>query len=70
MFEEPVYVDESQLSTADYLARHFAFIAPISQFEAAKKRTYTGDLFDYNMPLNLGRGVTRSQQTDLDRFID
>ena len=68
--EEPVDFDESMLSTADMLTRHFSFIAPICQFENSKRRANTGDLFDYNMPLSLGRGITRAQQSDLDRFID
>jgi len=67
--EDPL-LDDSQLSTADKLSRHFAFLAPASDFEASRRRTSTGLLFDYNMPLNMGRGISRSQQSDLDRFID
>jgi len=63
-------IDDSFFSTADKLARHFSFIAPIPAYEAAQKRSRTGVLFDYNMPLNLGRGISRNQQSDLDLFID
>lgn len=66
-----VLVDEADLclTTADKLARRFAFVEPFAQFEMAKRKS-SGQLFDYNMPLNLGRGITRSQQYDLDLFIE
>jgi hypothetical protein len=63
-------VDESCLTTAQKLSRHFSFIAHASDYERSIRRSYTGALFDYNMPLNLNRGISRTQQYDIDMFIE
>jgi len=70
IIDNPDCLDDSFFSTADKLARHFSFIAPIPDYDAARRKSRTGVLFDYNMPLNLGRGISRAQQNDLDLFID
>ena len=68
--EDPLYADESQLSTADRLALKYTFIEPYSRFELSREKAQNHLLYDYNMPLNLGRGITNTQQYDLDLFID
>ncbi|MCL2727123.1 MAG: DUF3868 domain-containing protein [Bacteroidales bacterium] len=70
LIDSPDSFDDSHFSTADKLARHFSFISPITEYDAAKRKSRTGVLFDYNMPLNLSRGISRAQQSDLDLFID
>ena len=56
-------------STADRLAQQFTFVAPISEFERARQRP-TGGMFDYNMPLNMGKGMTNREQADLVQFVN
>lgn len=49
---------------------NYSFVAPISDYNKAKDKTSSGELFDYNMPLNMGGGLDNVKQKDLDRFID
>lgn len=56
-------------STGDRLSREFAFVDPIAEFEQARRGTPNG-LFDYNMPLNLGKGMTSRAQDDVVRFVN
>ena len=66
--QEPVR-PATGLSTADKLAQQFTFVQPVSEFEKARQ-TRTGELFDYNMPLNLGKGLTTRAQDDVVRFVN
>ena len=55
-------------TTGDRLAAQYSFISPISAFEEARKSP--DGLFDYNMPLNLGKGLTVPRQGEVERFIN
>ncbi|WP_307756627.1 OmpA family protein [uncultured Alistipes sp.] len=63
-----VPVSAPTASVGDQLAAQYSFIAPVTEFEEARK-TPTG-LFDYNMPLNLGKGLTTPEQNEVERFIN
>lgn len=54
-------------TTGDQLANRLPFVAPVEEFEKARK-TPEGT-FDYNMPLNLGKGLTAPKQMEVERFI-
>ena len=64
--EVPVEIQGA--STGDQLAVQYAFVAPISDFEKARE-TPSG-MFDYNMPLSLGKGLTDVRQSEVERFIN
>ena len=64
--EVPVVVP--QVSTGEQLASQYAFIAPVSAFERARE-TPEG-MFDYDMPLNLGKGLTTVKQNEVEKFIN
>ncbi|MCL2561626.1 MAG: hypothetical protein FWE10_04825 [Rikenellaceae bacterium] len=53
---------EVPLSTAETLARQFPFIVSNAEMEATR--------FDYDMPLDMGRGMTQAAQGEVERFID
>lgn len=55
-------------SVADSLARHYPFVAPMEEFER-NKRASSNRLFDPNMPLNMGKGQSGSQQDAVESFI-
>ena len=57
------------LSTGDEVAQGFSFVAPVSEFEKARQ-TPTGGLFDYNMALDLGKGLTERDQEAVVRFVN
>ena len=59
----------AQVSTGDQLAQKYSFVAPVTDFEKARETPY-GQLFDYNMPLNMGKGATTSKQSEIENFIN
>ena len=68
--EEALVTAPSRDTEGDKWSRHFTFVEPYQGFQMALKKSYSEELFDYNMPLNLTRGINRTQQSNLDRFID
>lgn len=57
------------LSTGDKWAQEFTFVAPVADFHEARK-TPSGELFDYDMALDVGKGRTSRQQADVVRFVN
>ena len=55
-------------TTGDQLAQKYTFVAPMKEFENARE-TPQG-LFDYNMPLNMGKGLTSPKQSEVENFIN
>lgn len=57
-----------RVSTADSLAKHYSFVVPASEF--GRSRKVTGDeLFNPDMPLNMGKGLSTPQQNSVEQFI-
>ena len=67
--EEPSPVRPSVESTGDKWAREFSFVVPVEEFQQARQ-TPDGGMFDYDMPLDLGRGLSSRQQADVVRFVN
>lgn len=68
--EVPIEIEaESQKTVAEKLANQYSFIVPVSEFEKAREYP-SGTLFNYNLPLNLGKGLSASHQNEVERFID
>lgn len=62
---EPVTPIES---VADSLSKLYPFVAPIADFERSKQaRGY--NLFNLNMPLNMGKGASAQQQSAVEQFV-
>ena len=63
------YRMNANASTGERLSVRYPFIEPVSSFESVGQ-TSDRDLFDYNMPLNLGKGLTASNQNKIDNFLN
>lgn len=55
-------------SVADSLSRHYPFVESMDEFERSKQ-TPNNRLFDPNMPLNMGKGQSGSEQDEVESFI-
>ena len=56
------------LTAGDMLSQKNTFIVPLAVFEEARRQPEGN--FDYNMPLNMGKGLTASRQKEVERFIN
>lgn len=57
-----------RISVGDRLTEQYAFVAPVAEFERARKSEE--GMFDYDMPLNLGKGTSAPRQNEVERFIN
>lgn len=76
LYAEPVFdirivevpVVTPAMTTGEQLASQFSFLAPASDLE--QDSYFREGRFDYDMPLNMGRGHTASGQNAIERFIE
>lgn len=60
---------EPEKTVAEKLAQQYSFVVPVAEFEKAREQP-SGTLFDYNMPLNMGKGLTAPRQNEVEQFIN
>lgn len=64
IYETETETIETRQSTGDKLAITYSFLAPVDDYESARKKAASGDLFDHANPSNV------TNQHDIDRYID